>query len=366
MIASNLVRVERLASELRETGFDAFLGWSPVTLGYLHGFREGAAERFMTLGIRSSGECRLIAPALSASQASRAGIADIRSWSDGEDPLSQFVALGADWDLRSALIAVDDEMPAHMLLAIQSALPAALFKPGGSLMASLMRRKDAAELASMREAASIADEATAAGLAALREGCTEAHVADALAAEMKRLGGHPAFSIVAFGSNSAEPHHHGNHTTLKRGDVVVLDFGCEVDGYHSDITRTVCFGSAPDEARTLYEVVFRSHMAGRGAIHPGVAAEEVDRVARAVIADSGYGEFFIHRLGHGIGSRVHEEPNLVKGNSHKLEVGNCCSVEPGIYLPGRFGVRIENIVTVTEGGHESLNTDPPPTMIEVG
>ena len=154
-------------------------------------------------------------------------------------------------------------------------------------------------------------------------------------------------------------------TELKPGDVIVMDYGCIVGGYMSDITRTVCLGESSAEQRKVYETVYAAHMAGRNAIAPGVPAEEVDRATRKVIDEAGYGEFFVHRTGHGLGMRVHEEPYICEGNGHRLEVGNVFSIEPGIYLPGKFGVRIENIVTVTKDGHESLNAEPSPTLLTV-
>lgn len=358
-------RMQTLARELREAGVDAFLAWSPVTMGYLHGFAEGGGERFLTLALRADGEIALICPALSATQAARAGIRDVRPWKDGEDPLALFKQLADEWNLRSAIIAVDDEMPAHLLLAIQTVLPAALFKPGAGLVANLMRVKTPEELTLLHRAGAIADQAFPAGLAAVRPGATEAEVADALFAEMRRLGGNPTFAIVATGANGAEPHHLSDATPIQEGDIVVMDFGCEVDGYQSDITRTVACGKAPDEAETVYATVLAAHRAARQAISAGVACGAVDAAARKVIEDAGYGEFFVHRTGHGLGRRVHEEPNIVGGSEQRLEPGHCFSIEPGIYLPGRFGVRIENIVTCTESGHTSFNEEPADALLEV-
>ncbi|MBI3721857.1 MAG: M24 family metallopeptidase, partial [Fimbriimonas ginsengisoli] len=175
---------------------------------------------------------------------------------------------------------------------------------------------------------------------------------------MERLGGVPTFCLVGAGANGAEPHHETDATPIRDGDVVVLDYGCEVDGYQSDITRTVALGDPGEEAHRVYHVVYQAHLAGRRAIQPGVSGRDVDRDARKVIVEAGYGEWFVHRTGHGIGMRGHEEPYVAETNTEPLDVGNCVSVEPGVYLPGRFGVRIENIVTVEEGGERSLNDEP--------
>ncbi|MFN8220397.1 MAG: Xaa-Pro peptidase family protein [Fimbriimonadales bacterium] len=355
-------RISSLAQALQSAGADAFFAWSPVAMGYLHGFHEGGGERFLSLAVKATGEVAMICPALSATQAGRTGIADVRSWRDGEDPLALFGRLADEWHLKTGILALDDEMPAHMVLAMQEALPAALFKAGGPLLAGIMRVKQSGELDLMRRAARIADDALAAGLAAIRPGATEREVSEALSTAMSKAGGKPTFSIVAAGKNGAEPHHMTDETRIERGDVVILDFGCDVGGYQSDITRTVACGEVSDEAKKVYEIVYAAQAAGRAAIQPGVAAGEIDRVTREVIEAAGFGEYFMHRTGHGIGMKGHEEPFIVGGNPMPLEPGHCFSVEPGIYLPGRFGVRIENIVTVTQEGHESLNDEPRPSI----
>jgi Xaa-Pro dipeptidase len=359
-------RIPRFASVLASSGVDCFLAHDPVTMGYLHGFHEGAGERFMTLAIRPDGETRMICPALSESQARRAGIDHVSSWKDGEDPLSLFGELAKSWDLESAIVAVDAAMPARMLLQLQSVLPAALFRNGEALVGEMMRRKEPGELEAMRTAGRMADEAFAEVAPKIRAGLTERQVSRMLSDAMAARGGTPVFSIVAAGKGAAEPHHLSDDTVLQKGDVVILDFGCDYRGYKSDITRTVGIGEVSEKARAVYDIVYRSHMAGRAAVRPGIACEAVDAAARAVIEEEGYGPYFFHRLGHGIGQQVHEAPNLVKGNAEPLEPGNCFSIEPGIYLEGEFGVRIENICACTETGHESMNEDPSPSLLVLG
>jgi Xaa-Pro dipeptidase len=364
-IAHSASKTDRLANLLRDSGVDAFLAWHPVTMGYLHGFHEGGGERFVTLAVKADGQIAMICPALSETQAKRVGVQDVRPWKDGEDPLALFKDLAQEWNLRSAIIAVDNEMPAHMVLAMQQALPAALFKPGQEIMARLMSVKEPREIELLHQAGEIADKAFPAALAMIRPGVTEREVQDVLNAEMKRLGGTPLFAIVATGANGAEPHHLSDDTPIKEGDVIILDFGCTVGGYPSDITRTVCCGRASDEAKKIYDIVYRAHMAARSAIAVGVPCEEIDRAARRVIEDAGYGAYFMHRTGHGIGMRGHEEPYIVEGNKTPLTPGHCFSIEPGIYLPGNLGVRIENIVVATADGHKSFNNEPASHLEEV-
>ena len=358
-------RRQRLSENLMRDGVDALIASTPETMGYLHGFHEGGHERLLILCLRSNGEERMIAPALSLQQATRAGVADVRTWEDGEDPIALFKELARDWDLAAAVLAVDNDLEAAKLLAMQEALPAALFKPAQAVLSTLMRSKGPEELDAMLTAARIADAAFERALPQLEAGQTELGFAQILMGQIRELGGTPTFCIVAAGPNGAEPHHLTDETVIGDGDVVVIDFGCSVDGYQSDVTRTVCCGRATEEAKEVYRTVWNAHRAARAEIRPGQQCQCVDRAAREVIELAGRGKFFNHRTGHGIGLRTHEEPNIVEGNSFELEIGNCFSIEPGIYIPGQFGVRIENIVTVTDDGHLSQNSEPPPELLEI-
>jgi len=333
-------------------------------MGYLHGYHEHAGERFMAMCIHSSGQMRMICPALSQSQATRAGMQDIRSWKDGEDPLALFEELADDWDLKSAIIAVDSDMPARMLLQMQSVLPAALFKSGETQLAQLMRIKGQDEIDVLLKAGEIADKAFEVVFPQIRAGLTEREVAKLLSEAMSERGGQPMFCIVATGANAAEPHHLTDDTVLADGDVLIMDFGCNVGGYNSDITRTVSVGKASDKAKQVYDIVYRAHMAGRDASRAGATCGSVDAAARGVIEAAGFGKYFVHRTGHGLGMNIHEEPYIIGGSEVVLEPGNCFSIEPGIYLAGELGVRVENIVVTTAEGHLSMNAEPHPSILE--
>lgn len=362
----NRERLDRFRKLLAERGFDCYVCSTPVSMGYLASFYEGGGERMLILLVRPEGDPAMIVPALSATHAAATGIGDIRAWKDGDDPGRLFGRLAEDWGLKTAVVAVDDETPACLLLPMQQTLPAALFKCGGDTMAELRKRKEPAELEAMRRAAAIADAAYADLLARMKPGMTEAEAAAVLTSGMLSRGAAPTFTIVAAGAGGAEPHHETSAHRISEGEVVVADWGCAVDHYLSDITRTFSVGKGSDDARKVYEIVYEAHMQARREIRPGIACEDVDRAARQVIEEHGYGEYFVHRTGHGIGLMGHEPPHIVQGSKSPLEEGQCFSVEPGIYLPGRFGVRIENIVTVTADGHESLNQEPSPSLIEVG
>jgi Xaa-Pro aminopeptidase len=359
-------RLNLLGESLTTSGASVFLAQSTIAMGYLHAFWESSHERFMALAVNPAGHAVLICPALSEAQAKRAGITDIRTWKDGEDPYALVKQLSDEWDLKSGVIEIDDDMPARMVLGLQAALPFALFRSGGDTLSQIMRKKDVSEINELMAAGKIADETYDELLHFVSPGCSELEVERFIHEQMSKRGGSPTFCIIGAGSGGAEPHHINGSTKLQPGDVTVMDFGCSVNGYQSDITRTVCVGQASDEAKHVYDVVYRAHMAARAAIRPGVTSQEVDAAGRAVIEAAGYGPKFFHRIGHGIGLNGHEEPYIAPGNQTVLVEGDCFSIEPGIYLEGKFGVRIENIVTVTADGHESLNMDPPASLPEIG
>lgn len=360
-------RIQRLATVLQENGVDAFFAQTTITMDYLHGFAESSHERFLTLAIRANGDVRLICPALSASQAERAGITDIQGWTDSENPNDLISKLAQDWGLKSGILAVDDDMPAHMLLRLQSVLPAALFKPGNGLVGEIMRKKDQSELDLMAKAARIADDAFLEIPKHLKVGMTELEIERKLRDLMRDMGGSPTFCIIGVDAGAAEPHHLNGDTPLKHGSVLLMDFGCEVEGYQSDITRTVAFGEASPKAAEVYKIVYAAHMAAREASkEAGATGASVDAAARKVITDAGYGPLFMHRTGHGIGRHGHEDPYIVDSNTRPLEPGECYSIEPGIYIAGEFGIRIENIVTHTAAGCVSQNDEPSADMVVLG
>jgi Xaa-Pro aminopeptidase len=354
-----------VSGALIRQGIDAYFATTRVTLDYLCGIHEDFYERFALLAIHAKGQHCFIGPSFSRLQLQMASLHDIRLWEDGQDPLQFLKQLAEEWGLRTAVIAVDDKMPASLLLEMQKILPAVLFRSGAPVLSKLRSIKDEQELEHLKHAASIGDKTFESVVPLIREGMTEAELQDLIYAHMRKQGGEPAFGIIATGAHGAEPHHRSNSTPLKRGDVLVLDYGCTYQGYHGDMTRTLSVGPASDEVKEAYRIVFEAHHRARETIRPGISCEEVDRAAREHIASKGYGEFFIHRTGHGIGLELHEDPYIVKGNSKPLEVGQCFSIEPGIYIPGEFGIRIENIVRVTPEGHESLNEEPPLEILEL-
>ena len=222
--------------------------------------------------------------------------------------------------------------------------------------------KTEAEKALLRDAASRMQAAIAATHAKLAAGMTEREAGEIVGAELRRLGVRGG-ALVQFGASAALPHGGPGEARLTKGDVVLIDGGCRVNGYTSDITRTVAFGSASDELRKVYAAVDAAQRAAFAAFRAGAIPEDVDRAARRKIEDAGYGAFFTHRLGHGLGMDGHEAPYLVKGNRVPLVAGNVCTLEPGAYLPGKLGVRIEDDAAATADGNEPLSTRPPELVV---
>ena len=355
-------RRKRAARRCRETEADAIVCFPSRNLQYLTGYTEEPGERHQLLVVPAGGDPGFLVPKLSAARIRGAtSVDDIRTWSDGDDPVVAVRELLADRGVRAGHLLVDDTMWARFTQDLRTAAPDATWGLASEALADLRIRKDETELAALREAAGIADTV----VEELRElgadvvGRTEAELADWIDDRLTAHGGtEPAFeTIVAAGENGAKPHHHPGDTAIRTGEPVVVDFGTRVDGYPSDQTRTLAFGGTPPETyRRAHEVVREAQAAAVDAVDPGVPAATVDRAARDVIAEAGYGDAFIHRTGHGVGLDVHEEPYLVAGNDRELEPGMVFSVEPGVYLDGEFGCRIEDLVVVTADGVERLNT----------
>ena len=348
-------RLARAHQAIGRARLSALLVTPSADLRYLTGYDAPPFERLTCLVLRPSGDPVLIVPELERPRAAASPIGkrlEIVGRRDGDDPYTPLRGLLG----RPRVVAVSDSTWAMHLLGFQRAVPGASWRAGSAVVSELRIRKDSQELNLLSRAARGADEAFR-RLTALRiDGLREEEVAEALT-ELLRENGHDTvdFTIVASGPNGASPHHEPGSRSIRAGEEVVLDFGGTVGGYFSDMTRTVVVERPPRGFSHVYEIVREAQEAAFQAVKPGVPAEEVDAAAREVIHMSGYGDRFVHRTGHGIGLEVHDHPYLVTGNRQPLEPGMCFSIEPGIYLGGRFGVRIEDIVTVTETGAQRLN-----------
>ncbi|MEV6608442.1 Xaa-Pro peptidase family protein [Kutzneria sp. NPDC051319] len=358
-------RFRRAAEAAASAGVDALLVSPGSDLRYLLGAGGSSFERLTCLVLPAAGsaaEPALVVPKLE--QPGYAGVptealgVHVATWVDGEDPY-RLVADLLKGTAKS--MAVTDMMPALHALGLRDAVPDARQGLAGPVLRELRMRKDDGEIEALRKAGAAIDRVHARMGEWLRPGRTEAEVGADIAAAIVEEGHEVAeFVIVGSGPNGASPHHGVSDRVIEAGDVVVVDIGGPVpEGYNSDSTRTYSVGVPGfDDVMDTYAVLKNAQQAAVDAAGPGVTAEAVDAAARDVIADAGFGEYFVHRTGHGIGLDVHEDPYIVSGNDLVLEVGMAFSVEPGIYLPGRWGARIEDIVVVSEEGAVRLNTRP--------
>ncbi len=353
-------RLARAQSATRAAGLDALLISPGPDLRYLTGYDALPLERLTCLVLPADGDPRVVVPLLErpAAEASPLGDlgAELVAWGETEDPY----ALVASLLTRGDRVAVDNHMWAEKVLRLRAAMPGAEQHLAGAVLRELRIRKAPDEVEALRRAGAAIDRVHAQVPQWLRAGRTEREVgrdiADAILAE-----GHVTvdFVIVASGPNGASPHHEVSDRVIESGDPVVVDIGGTMpDGYCSDETRTYCVGEPPADFAAYYDVLLAAQKAACDHVAPGVSAESVDAAARQVIAAAGYGDFFVHRTGHGIGLETHEEPYIVGGNTEVLDAGMAFSIEPGIYLPGRHGARIEDIVVCGETGGERVNLRP--------
>jgi Xaa-Pro aminopeptidase len=325
-------------------------------LSYFTGYAPTAVtERLTLLVLTEDTEPTLVVPKLERPDAEKvtgAPALTMLDWLDGADPYAATAPLLDE----AGRYAISDAAWAMHLLGLQRTLPGTRYDSLTDGLPMLRAVKDGHELDRLASAGAGADAAYGEIVGVRFAGRTENDIAADLAALLRKHGHSQVdFTVVGSGPNGANPHHEAGDRTIEPGDAVVLDFGGLRDGYGSDTTRTVSVGEPTDEVRSVHEIVRQAQQAAFEAVRPGVECQEIDRVARRVITDAGYGEYFIHRVGHGIGLTTHEPPYMVEGESRTLVPGMCFSIEPGIYLPGRFGVRIEDIVTVTEDGGRRLN-----------
>src|SRR3954462_486268 len=349
-------RMRSAVDQAVDAGLSGVLITPGPDLVYLTGYQPTAiTERISMLGSPAGRDPAMLVPILErpdAEAAPGAAAVALSDWTDGSD---QYAAASALLE-ADGRYAISDSAWAMHVLGLQAALPRSSYVSMTAALPMLRAVKDADEIERLA-AAGAAAHASFEELGDARvAGRLETQIARDLAALLRKHGHSQVdFTVVGSGPNGANPHHDAGDRRIQPGDMVVLDFGGLKDGYGSDTTRTVHVGDPTPEEREVFEVVRRAQQAGFEAVRPGVACQEVDRAARKVIADAGYGEYFIHRVGHGIGLTTHEPPYMIEGETHLIEPGMCFSIEPGIYLPDRFGVRIEDIVTVTPDGGRRLN-----------
>jgi Xaa-Pro aminopeptidase len=367
---------------LRAAGGEALVIGPGADLLYLAGYQAIALERPTLLVVPADDEAVLVVPRLEQEPAERspaatAGLATVRAWHETEDPYRLVAsALGRESGHGPAgpwRLFVGDRLWAMFVLRIAEAFPGAQLRLGSEVVGPLRVHKDPEEIALLRAAAHAADRVVAAIAAGRLIGRSERDVAREVVERLITEGheGADHEQIVGSGPNSASPHHIAGERVIGAAEPIVFDIGGTLGGYHSDITRTLWVagpdGGSPDPAYgAIYETVKAAHTAAMSSVRPGIACGAIDRAARDVIDAAGHGPEFLHRTGHGIGLEVHEDPYLVGGNLSSLEAGMAFSIEPGIYLEGRFGARIEDIAVCAEDGADVLNEAPRDLLVVPG
>lgn len=366
----NEQRLSKLRKKMVENNMDGIALVPGPNMVYFSGIHAHLSERPIVLFLPAEDDPMIIMPALEAMKAQAAGIpqARILAWTDQDWFEGAFEQAAKQLGLSSWQMGVETlymrVLESQTLLGAASGLD---IVSADSMISSLRGIKDHDEITAMSRAVAVAEQAMNALLPRIRTGMSELQIASMLTQELSDAGAESAAfgPIVASGPNSAIPHALPTERKVQEGDLLLFDWGALINGYASDITRTYAVGDIDPDLREIYETVQRANEAGKHAVRPGAAAQEVDRAARGVIEEAGFGDKFIHRTGHGLGLEVHEEPSLVEGNTSELQAGNVFTVEPGIYLDGRGGVRIEDDVLVTADGYRSL-TSLPRQLITIG
>lgn len=353
--ATYLDRLSRVRTVMGEQGIEVLLLSVGHDLPYLTGYLAMPLERLTMLVVPRDGDAVMVIPRLEAPRvAEQPGVFTVHAWGETEDPVGLVAGLVGS----ARHVAIGDQTWARFLVDLLPRLPAATFHRAVDVVGPLRMRKDAAEIAALAAAGAAADRVADqlhAGEIPLT-GRTEAQVSADISARLIAEGHDVVnFAIVAAGENAASPHHHPGPRVIRPGEIVLTDFGGTMNGYCSDITRCVFLGDLPAEIADAYAVLHEAQQASVAAGVVGVACQDVDRAARRIITEAGFGEQFVHRTGHGIGMEAHEDPYMVEGNELPLAAGHAYSVEPGIYLEGRWGMRLEDIVVATDHGPRPMN-----------
>ena len=347
-------RLQRAQQEMARQGVDLLVVGASADLRYLIGFDGHESERMSVLVLPREGAPHYVAPGLEAPLLdAQRDLLEIVPWEETEDPAAKVAAVAGP--AADGVIAAGDELWSVFTIRLQGRMPRARWTEGGQLLRPLRMIKDEREIALLAEAARRTDESWEEFLATAITGLTEWDVRERLMNLLSARGLAPVFCNVGSGPNGASPHQTASDRVVGPGDAVVCDWGGTLEGYNSDVTRTAHVGDPSPEFVRAYEAVRAANQAAFDVVRPGVPCQEVDRAARAVLTEAGYGAAFIHRTGHGLGISLHEEPYMIEGNDLPLEEGMVFSDEPGVYFPGQFGIRIEDTVVCTATGARRLN-----------
>jgi len=348
-------RYKKFDAALKEQQIDLFLGTPSINFGYLFKGFINLSERLICSIVLPGSNSYLLAPAFEKDRMLlQTTFDEVVTWQEDEDPYSILKNLVLK-DIKT--IAIEPTMPFEVFYRIKKLLPEKEFVDGGSIIKKLRSVKSLEEIERMKKAAVYTKNGILSAISQLEEGQTELNVLELVLKEMTILSGEPSWALVQFDENSAIPHGHASKKKLKQGSVVLIDAGTSCEHYFADITVTTVFGKASPKFLEVYEVVEEANEKALETSKVGIIAEEVDTSAREVIRKAGYGNYFTHRLGHGLGLEVHEEPYIVQGNKTALVEGNVHTDEPGIYLPGKFGVRIEDDILVNKTSQRLVTFD---------
>jgi Xaa-Pro dipeptidase len=348
-------RMDRVTEFLEQAQVNLGIVTPSAAFQYLTGIHRGMSERLTALLITPENNPQILAPAFEVSTlADRTWIKEFLPWAEDDDPYT-VVANKVDKSQGDPLLAFEETLPLGVYWSLERAIGGLRKQVSLTPLIDDMRIiKAEEELVSMRKAGQIINRAVSKAYDEAQVGMTELEVKHIVRSEVTRQGAFPTFSAVQFGENSALPHATSGVRELKKGDIVLMDCGCTVEGYNTDMTRVGVVGEPSDEQLRVHSIVLNAQQAAIEQISSGLACGAADGTGRRVIEESGYGEYSTHRLGHGIGLEVHEPPYLVRGNSSELKEGMTHSVEPGVYLEKKFGIRIEDLVCVQEGPPELL------------
>lgn len=352
-------RMKRVTGFLEEKNADLGIVTPSAAFLYLTGIQRELSERLIALLISPKNEPRIIAPAFEVSTlAEHTWIKDLLPWAEDEDPY-RMVSDAIGSSASEKLVAFEETLPLGVYWSLRRAMGG--IKESSSLtplIDEMRLYKTEEELALMKKAGRIISDAVSEAFSKTQIGMTELEIQQMVRNEVIKHGANPTFAAIQFGENSALPHASASDRELRKGDIVLMDCGCIIDGYNTDMTRVGVVGPPTDEQEQVHSIVLKAQQNAIERISPGLACGAADGIARRIIEEAGYGEYFTHRLGHGIGLEVHEPPYLVRGNSIELKPGMTHSVEPGIYMEGKFGIRIEDLVCIRDGEPEILTYMP--------
>lgn len=353
-------RLRKVLNDVQAEGLDGLMVLPGPNMTYLTGFTTKSLERFTAAIYPSEGEQFIVVPKLDEEKASKLStMRKVYAWTDEEGPIETLRRSMKETGLTNGTVGCEGSVTLSIMETVKRAVPGIEFRNVSSLLQKHRVVKDEEEIQRTKEASKILEKAMRSGMETLHEGLTERDVGFHIAQEMIRLGADQAvFCMVQSGPNSAMPHHEAGERKIRNGDAIVIDCVCNYKGYHADITRSLMLGGATDEYGKIYRIVLDAQENAIKSVKPDVSAQAIDGVARQTITRQGYGQFFIHRTGHGLGLEVHEDPHIRQGNPSPVVTNMIFTVEPGIYVPGKFGIRIEDNIIVAKDGCEDITTLP--------